>query len=99
MDILNLKIQIGMGIKGTINNINIVIGNEEYLYKEGISIEEIKEFQPRIKKFIDEGKSVIYISINKKISGIFALMDTIKPFAKEVIQMCKKLGTFYNYKN
>lgn len=71
----------GFGVEGEINGQKIYVGKK--ISKERFSFEE---------KLLDEGKTVIYLYINKKLAGLIALLDTIKDEAVEAIEKLKKKG-------
>ncbi len=71
----------GLGVKATIENKEILIGNERLLKKFNIQTKEIEEKQ-----------NVVYIAINNIFAGYIVVSDIIKVEAKEVIAELKKLN-------
>lgn len=71
----------GKGVEGNINGEEIYIG--KLLGSDGyVAGEALK----------DQGKTVVYVYIDRKLSGVIAIADTIKESAKEAILTLNKLG-------
>lgn len=67
----------GKGLKYTYNNMEIKIGNAEFVDS---------------KEKIDEKGTILYLKIEDEITGGIVLTDEIKSDAKETIKQLKKLG-------
>jgi Cu+-exporting ATPase len=67
-----------------------MIGNRKMMYDNKISIDDGVE--TRLSQLEQEGKTAVLVSINKRLSGIIAIADTIKMGAKEVIEILKNRG-------
>lgn len=80
----------GQGVSGEINNQKILIGNEKLLRDNNIIIDN--NIIKNKKQLEQEGKTVIIVCLNKKISGLIALADTIKKTSKEAITQLNNLG-------
>ena len=48
-------------------------------------------YESRISSLEDEGKTVMIISLNKKIIGLIAVADTLKEFSKEAVDILHKM--------
>ena len=86
--VTNFNSLTGNGIEAVIENDEILIGNQVLFRERGIDIndETIRE----IEKLSSEGKTVILVSINKKLSGIIGVADVIRNDTKKVISGLKK---------
>lgn len=71
----------GQGVEGVVNGKKIYVGK---IYKSD------KFSQGNNLK--DQGKTVVYIYIENKLSGLIAIADTIKESAKEAISTLNKIG-------
>ncbi len=89
LEVKNFKAQRGRGITATLNKKSIVIGNRKLMQEAKIAI---KEYEEKIKSLEIQGKTVIIVSVNKKIEGIIAVADTIKEDSKQAISELKKMG-------
>jgi len=78
----------GYGVKCTLEGKTVKVGNFK-LIKDDMLDDKIKQLG---QKLADQGKTTIYISINKKIAGILALSDVIKKDSKKAIEMIHKSG-------
>lgn len=80
----------GYGIKATIENKNIILGNRKLMINEGINIEEIE--QKYKNTTTQNGETIMYIAINNKLSGFISVADTIKKSSKEAIKELQSMG-------
>ncbi len=79
----------GMGIKGKIQDMSVVIGNEYIMKREGIEISSVKADVQRLQ---DEAKTVILVGINGKVVGILGIADTLKGDSVTAISELKGMG-------
>ncbi len=86
----SFKVFAGSGIVSTYGDHLILIGNQRFMLDNGIQLNE--EVEKRLEEFQVQGKTPVIVSIDKKVSGIIAMMDTINDHAKEAIQRLKKNG-------
>ncbi|MGA9229631.1 MAG: heavy metal translocating P-type ATPase [Nitrosotalea sp.] len=80
----------GSGVEAQYGDHQILIGNRKFITNNGITIDE--KMEKKIQEFEEGGKTTIIICIDKKLSGIIAMMDTISDNALEAIQRLKKNG-------
>ena len=71
----------GHGIEGSVNGKKYFLGNRALMTKEKINI---SEYEAEIKKLEEEGKTVMLLA-DKKILGLIAVADTLKPSAKSAV--------------
>lgn len=71
----------GMGIEGEVIGKKFVFGNRKLMQKEKISYEDIEN---KISRLESEGKTVMLLA-DKKLIGIVAVADVVKPTAKYTI--------------
>jgi len=76
----------GKGAEGKVLGKNVKTVSPGYLKENQISMED-----ERITKFNAEGKTVIFVLIDGKLSGAIALADIIRPESKEAIQKLKEM--------
>lgn len=82
-NIANIEEVSGHGIKGTVLNKEILVGNDKLLREEKIEFKE--------ENLIG---TIIYVAVNKKYSGYILISDSIKDDAKETITELKKNGVY-----
>ncbi|MFW9937211.1 MAG: heavy metal translocating P-type ATPase [Candidatus Thorarchaeota archaeon] len=79
----------GKGIKTTINNEEILIGNEKIMLEYDISIGDYKE---KFTEFQLKGITTILISINNKVRGIIGISDKVKEQAPYALNRLREKG-------
>ena len=85
----NFQAIAGLGIKALIGSDEILIGNELLMSQNNIEIKSVEADAARLQ---NEAKTVVYTAKNKKLIGILALADTLKPFAKEAVSELQRMG-------
>ena len=79
----------GYGIKGKVNNIQIIAGNRKLMEESGV---DVSYFEEKISSLQKSGKTLVFVSENDKLLGIIAVADTIKKDAFSAIEKLKKAG-------
>jgi len=83
----------GKGIKGNLlingQKIQAVLGNREMMKVLGL---DIREMEPEIQKFENDGKTVMILVWNNQIEGLIAVADVLKPEAEEAVKKLKEAG-------
>lgn len=81
----------GKGVMGIVDNSHVMIGNEEFLSANGVIdiSEKLKKEGDRLSR---DGKTVVYASIDRKSAGLFAVSDSIRPEAGDMVDKLKKRG-------
>ncbi len=80
----------GMGTNGIYDGNQYFIGNKTLM--DNISAEIPEELKSNIKKLQSEGKTLVFVSINKQVQVVYAISDSIKTNAKHAIQKLQKSG-------
>ena len=83
----NFKTISGMGVTAENKKKTIMVGNQLFMEKMGIKIDEIMETVVRLRK---EAKTVVFVVYDGKIIGCIALADTLKEHAIAAIAALKK---------
>ena len=76
----------GLGLKATIENDEILIGNAKILSKYQIE----NQHEEDEKKISEEGSSIVYVVKNKEIIALIGVNDIVRENAKEVIEILNK---------
>ncbi len=79
----------GRGIEAIINNKDYKAGNLAYMEENNV---DVKEHIRMADKFADEGKTPLFFAKNKKLIGVIAVADVIKPTSKTAIKQLKNMG-------
>ena len=78
----------GQGVRAVVDNKLVYAGNDKLLKQIGLTTNNISETE----KYINEGSSVIYVAINKKIAGYVVLSDKVRDEALEMIEKINSLN-------
>ncbi len=77
----------GKGAQAKVNKKEVMVVSPGYLHENHLDVQE-KE----IEGLESQGKTVVYILIDKKVTGAVALTDIIRPESKRAIALFKKMG-------
>lgn len=80
---INFKSISGQGIKVKVDGKTIVKGNEKLMKKEKIDISKLEK---KAENYAKDGKTPVYVTIDRTLSGIIAIADTIKSDSKSSIK-------------
>lgn len=87
----NLEAVLGKGIKATLGDDKIYIGNLD-LFESLDSKKPSPEIEEKVKSLESEGNTTMLIRQNDSYIGILALMDTPRAEAKNTLEQLKKIG-------
>lgn len=81
IEVNKFKSLTGKGVEGTVNGKKVYVGRllRSDSYEDGESLKK-------------QGKTVVYVYIEDKLTGLIAIADTIKESAKEAILTLNKIG-------
>ena len=79
----------GFGIIGKVENKKILVGNNNFLSNYNVAA---NHFEEDANKLSSEGKTVVFVAIDGKSSGIIAIEDPIKNTSIEAIKELKRLN-------
>ncbi len=81
--------QTGYGIVAEIDGRQIALGNKSWLKGKGVDVTALHE---KACEFAVQGKTAVYMSIDKEPAAVFAIMDKPRPNAAQAIQHLHRLG-------
>lgn len=84
------KVIEGRGVSGEVGGKLILLGNKRLMDEESVKLNS--KLSKEADDFIEQGKTTIYMSINRKHVAVFSLADTIKEESKEAIDQLHQLG-------
>ncbi|WP_107669186.1 heavy metal translocating P-type ATPase [Cyanothece sp. BG0011] len=82
---IKIQAKTGQGIVGEVNGKPVTVGKT----MTTVDAEPLKQASQTLE---NEGKTVVWVSVEQAVIGIIAVADTIKPEAIEAIAQLKKLG-------
>ncbi|MDG2194768.1 MAG: heavy metal translocating P-type ATPase [Polaribacter sp.] len=80
----------GKGVVGTVEGEHIALGNKKLIEQVKASIP--KKIEQQVIAEQELGKTVSYISVDKKVVGFVTITDAIKETSKEAIQLLQQQG-------
>ncbi|MDD3480763.1 MAG: copper-translocating P-type ATPase [Patescibacteria group bacterium] len=83
----NFKAVSGKGVTGVVNSKNVEVVSPNYLKER-----KIEHKNSDIKKLIVQGKTVVFVLLDKKMVGAVALADEIRPESKKAIKTLANMG-------
>ncbi|MCB0746940.1 MAG: copper-translocating P-type ATPase [Ignavibacteriae bacterium] len=78
----------GKGAEGNVDGKNIKVVSPGYLSENNIKISD----EEKIDKLSGEGKTVVFLLVDEKLTAAFALADIIREESKEAIKQLKEMG-------
>ena len=81
-DVSGFKAITGKGIEGEIGQHHIALGSDSFLEEQGITTHALKE---KAKLWRSEGRTVVFLAVDSKFSGILGIEDPIKETTADAI--------------
>ena len=78
----------GEGVTAKVEGITVRAGNEKMIRNVGLDLPVSMD----IKRYLDQGSTVIYVGADQETAGYIVLSDTLREEAGEMIQKTKSLG-------
>ncbi len=79
----------GNGIIAQLNENNVTIGNLSLMQQHQIST---KVLEADVERLQSEAKTVLWVAVDSRVSGLLAVADTVKPEAKAAVAELRQLG-------
>lgn len=79
----------GHGISAVVEGKAVLLGNLKLMKDNGVDCAALEKEAERLS---DEGKTPMFVAIDKHSSGIIAVADTLKENSKEAVEAFKRLG-------
>ncbi|MFH1314282.1 MAG: heavy metal translocating P-type ATPase, partial [Candidatus Eisenbacteria bacterium] len=77
----------GRGAEGTVKGKHVEVVSPGFLRDRGVAVDD-----ERIAGLAGQGKTVVFVMIEDKLSGAIALADIIRPESREAISQLKEMG-------
>jgi Cu+-exporting ATPase len=93
----NFKAFAGRGVEGETEGRRVTIGNFKLMSERGVEpggleVFELGDLGVRAAALAAEAKTPMYVSVDGRAAGLFAVADPVKPGSKEAIAALKGLG-------
>ena len=80
----------GQGIRASVEGVPCMAGNERMLLASGLAVPgSMKELSA---KFAAAGKTPLFFAANRKVAGVFAVADVLKPTSRAAVQTLEKMN-------
>ncbi|MBI5619491.1 copper-translocating P-type ATPase, partial [Candidatus Gottesmanbacteria bacterium] len=80
----------GFGLSGSVAAVNVLIGNKKLMEKEKVM--RCAGLDKKAETWMNGGKTLAYVAIDKKNVALIAIADTLKAEAKEMVSSLKRMG-------
>jgi Cu+-exporting ATPase len=88
-EVENFRALPGMGVVATLQNKKILFGTRKLMSDNQINF---THFEEKIATLENQGKTAMILSVDKNITGIIAVADTLKDYSKEAVEILHKIG-------
>jgi Cu+-exporting ATPase len=89
LDVQDFRAIPGKGVTGILKGQSVLVGTSELMKGENIDTVALKK---SVQDLEQNGKTVMFVSVNQKINGIIAVADTVKGDSKEAILKLQSMG-------
>jgi Cu+-exporting ATPase len=79
----------GQGVEASVEGKKLFLGNLKLMEKRGFSLNGLEK---KAAELLAGGKTVMFLGRDSQVAGIIALADTLKPGAREALQMLHRMG-------
>ena len=79
----------GKGATGTVNGKVVAVGNKALMTDLSITLDQV---QSKVDSLREDGQTVMFVAIDKKLAGFIGVMDPIKETTISAIRSLKQLG-------
>jgi Cu+-exporting ATPase len=79
----------GHGIEATIDGRSLLLGNAKLMNDRGIALDGLEE---KAEELSNQGKTPMFVAIDRNPAGIIAVADTLKENSKEAVEALHRMG-------
>ena len=79
----------GHGVEARLEGKLVLVGSRRLLAQRGIQSGDLPEQAERLAR---EGKTPLYVVVNRRVVGLIAVADTLKPHAAEDVRRLQRMG-------
>jgi len=73
----------GLGVQAKINGQEVSVGKPNWFDEMGFTFDDVKD---QVRSLQNEGKTVMMVVVDRKLAGLIAVADTVKPESKEAVE-------------
>lgn len=79
----------GRGVTATVGSYAVLIGNQVLMRDANVALGKLQEIAERLAA---EGKTPMFVALNREAAGVIAVSDTLKSHAREAVTALRQLG-------
>ena len=79
----------GHGIRASVGGRRVLIGNKRLMEREGI---DTGQLEGRIQALTSDGKTPMYVAVDRRMAGVVAVADTIRESARQAVRALHEFG-------
>ena len=79
----------GHGVRARVDGEVVLVGSRSLMEQEGLALDGLREGADALE---GEGKSVTFVATDGRTVGVVAVADTLKPGAREAVELLRSLG-------
>ncbi|GKT08453.1 heavy metal translocating P-type ATPase [Desulforhabdus sp. TSK] len=79
----------GRGVRGRVGEARVLLGSRKFLHGEGINLSELAK---KAEDLLASGKTCVYVGVDGRAAGIFAVADAPRESAGEAVARLKQMG-------
>ena len=79
----------GQGMSAAVGSQSVLIGNHALMQNAGVPMQKLEEIANRL---AGDGKTPIFVALDRRAAGVIAAADTLKPHAREAVAALQQLG-------
>jgi len=72
----------GMGVQANINGQEVLVGKPNWFDEMDLNFDDVRD---QIRSLQEEGKTVMMVVVDRRLAGVIAVADTIKPESRDAI--------------
>lgn len=82
----NFRAISGYGVSATYKGKKILLGNRKLV------MSELENVEGDVRELEEDGKTVVFLTVNKKLFGLIAVADTLKENSREAVKKLESMG-------
>ncbi len=79
----------GHGVEAEIDGRRVLIGNKRLMAREGVEVGGLDE---RVQSLASDGKTAMYVAVDRRMAGVVAVADTIRESARQAVRALHEFG-------
>ncbi len=89
LKVLDFKAMPGHGVEAVVEGKQLLLGNLALMRERNFSLNGM---QKEAERLLGQGKTVLFLGVDRRVAGIIGLADTIKPNAREAVEALHRLN-------